>query len=783
MNIQTAADLVRPWCSTDPERPNLHRADYAEMLESKTKTARFQSIPNPHVPAMAFDYQRRIIEWACRIGRACIFADCGLGKTMMQLAWAQSAAAATGLPTLIIAPLSVTSQTVAESVKFGMACEYVRRPADMTGTTQIVITNYDRIDDFTGSAELFGALVLDESSIIKSHDGKTRTALLEYAQEFEFRLACTATPAPNDYIEIGNHAEFVGVCSRQEMLAEWFIHDTSGATDSWRIKGHAVSLFWEWVARWAVAIRRPSDIGGDDSCHVLPPMTIEKHLIMVSHNAEGELFRSQATALSDVRKEMRHTMADRVARVASIVANAPGEQWLVWVHTNDESQACTRAIPDAFELTGSMTPEEKADAVVKFARGDIRVMVTKPSIAGFGVNWQQCANTVWCSVSYSYEQFYQAVRRFWRFGQSRPVSVHVVIADTQQAMWSAVESKSNSGDEMMQNMVEATHRIGLDMDRVHGARDRGYTRDVAKGRDYELHLGDCVDVFRDAPDDSIGLSVFSPPFASLYTYSDSERDMGNCADDTEFMQHFGFLIPELLRATIPGRLCAVHCMQLTTSKMRDGEIGLKDFRGMIIAAFIAAGWVYHSEVTIWKDPVTAMQRTKAHGLLHKTLCSDSTRSRQGIADYLVIFRKPGINPTPVREGDDARFSSYVGTEPPAGSPEYDARRYSIDVWQRYASPVWFDIDQGRTLQYTTAREDKDEKHICPLQLDVIERAIHMWSNPGDLIASPFSGIGSELVTALKMGRRAFGAELKRSYWNIAKANLHDVENPNQSSLF
>jgi len=755
--------------------------NYEQLLESKTKTIRFVGIANPFIPPSAFDYQRRIIEWACRLGRACIFADCGLGKTMMQLAWATSAAAQTGKPTIIFAPLSVTAQTVAEASRFGMHCVYARSPMDATDSP-VVITNYDRIDDFMGDPDVYGAVVLDESSIIKSHDGKTRTAILEYAQAFDFRLACTATPAPNDYIEIGNHAQFVGVCTRQEMLAEWFIHDTSGATESWRIKGHAVDMFWEWVARWAVAIRKPSDVGGDDSCHTLPPMHVHRHMVMVSHNAEGELFRAQATGLADMRKEMRHTLAQRVDETARIVATNDG-QWVVWVHTNDESQACARAIPGAFELTGSMTPEDKADAVVKFARGDIRVMVTKPSIAGFGVNWQQCCNTVWCSVSYSYEQFYQAVRRFWRFGQRSEVNVHVVIADTQQAMWAVVENKANNGDEMMEKMAQATQRIGLDMDRVHGARDRGYTRDVATGKGYELHLGDCVDVFRDAPDDSIGLSVFSPPFASLYTYSDSERDMGNCSDDTEFMRHFGFLIPELLRATIPGRLCAVHCMQLTTSKMRDGEIGLKDFRGMIIAAFIAAGWVYHSEVTIWKDPVTAMQRTKAHGLLHKTLCSDSTRSRQGIADYLVIFRKPGDNPSPVRENDDARFSSYVGTEPPSGSPDYDARRYSIDVWQRYASPVWFDIDQSRTLQYTTAREDKDEKHICPLQLDVIERAIHMWSNPGDLVASPFSGIGSELVTAIKMGRRAFGSELKRSYWNIARANLHDAENPAQSSLF
>lgn len=753
--------------------------NYEEWVSAKRRHIVTATIETPHIPPMSFDYQKRIIEWSCRIGRACIFADCGLGKTMMQLAWATSANKKTGRPTIIIAPLSVTAQTCEESVRFMMPARYVRHPNEVTDSDTIVVTNYDRISDFS-ECDMFGAIVLDESSIIKSHDGRTRTMLIEYAQRFEYRLACTATPAPNDYIEIGNHAEFVGVCTRQEMLSEWFIHDTSGTTDSWRIKGHAVDLFWEWVARWAVAIRRPSDVGGDDSRHTLPPMTVHQHMIMVSHNADGELFRSQATSLNDVRREMRETMADRVRKVSEIVDES--SQWVVWVHTNDESRECTAAIPGSVELTGSMSPEDKASIVTRFAHGEIRVLVTKPSIAGFGVNWQQCCNTIWCSVSYSYEQFYQAVRRFWRFGQPNPVNVHVVLTDTQQSMWAAVERKSNNGDEMMDRMVNATRRIGLDMDRVMGAADGSYTREVSKGDDYEIHLGDCVEVFRDVESNSVGMSVFSPPFASLYTYSDSERDMGNCRDDDEFMAHFRFLIPELLRVTKPGRICAVHCMQLTTSKMRDGEIGLKDFRGMIIAAFVELGWIYHSEITIWKDPVTAMQRTKAHGLLHKTLCSDSTRSRQGIADYLVIFRKPGDNTEPVCESPSHRFSSYIGEDPPTGTHEDDPRRYSIDVWQRYASPVWFDINQSRTLQYTTAREDKDEKHICPLQLDVIERAIHMWSNPGDLIASPFAGIGSELVSAIKMGRRAIGAELKRGYWEIASKNCEHESNPPQMTL-
>lgn len=295
---------------------------------------------------------------------------------------------------------------------------------------------------------------------------------------------------------------------------------------------------------------------------------------------------------------------------------------------------------------------------------------------------------------------------------------------------------------------------------------------------FVLYRGDCVEVVSGLPDESVGYSIFSPPFASLYTYSDSPRDMGNCATHGEFYEHFRFLVPQLYRVTKPGRLLSFHCMNLPTSKARDGFIGLSDFRGLLIRLFQEAGWVYHSEVCIWKDPVTAMQRTKALGLLHKTIKKDSAMSRQGIPDYLVTMRKPGENHEPV-EHTDAEFP--------------------VKLWQRYASPIWVttrgtddegfkvcvgdedgsdsgSIIPGDTLQKESAREDKDERHICPLQLGVIRRALKLWTRPDDVVLSPFAGIGSEGYEALKMGRRFVGVELKESYWRQAAANLEIAEN-------
>ena len=278
-------------------------------------------------------------------------------------------------------------------------------------------------------------------------------------------------------------------------------------------------------------------------------------------------------------------------------------------------------------------------------------------------------------------------------------------------------------------------------------------RRVETGHGWTMHLGDCVETVGQMANETIDYTIFSPPFASLYTYTNSPRDMGNCQDHDEFAKHFAYLVPELWRVTKPGRLLSFHCMNLPTSKVRDGVIGLSDFRGMLIRMFQDHGWIYHSEVVIWKDPVTAMQRTKALGLLHKTIRKDSAMSRQGIPDYLVTMRKPGDNPKPI---------------------PHTSEEFPVSLWQRYASPVWMDINPSDTLQHRSAREQADERHICPLQLQVIERAVTLWTAPDDLVLSPFAGIGSEGYVALEHGRRFVGVELKGSYFTQACANLGNV---------
>jgi hypothetical protein len=306
---------------------------------------------------------------------------------------------------------------------------------------------------------------------------------------------------------------------------------------------------------------------------------------------------------------------------------------------------------------------------------------------------------------------------------------------------------------MAENMVEHMKDLNSAAIRSTERQKAEYARDVATGEGWTLHLADCVEVAREIPDDSLHYSIYSPPFASLYTYSNSDRDMGNCTDHEQFMEHYRFLVRENYRATMPGRLVSFHCMNLPTSKVRDGVIGIRDFRGELIRLHESEGWIFHSEVCIWKDPVTAMQRTKALGLLWKQIKKDSCMSRQGIPDYLVTMRKPGENPERV---------------------SHTAEDFPVELWQNYASPVWMDIDPSDTLSYREAREHDDERHICALQLQVIERAVKLWSNPGDTVFSPFAGIGSEGYTALRMGRKFLGVELKRSYWAQACRNLEQA---------
>lgn len=748
--------------------------DYKDFLCKKEITpmqSGFEVNESQMNPKMK-DFQKVIVKWALIKGKAAIFEDTGLGKTLQQLEWCQWIVKKENKPVLIVAPLAVSSQTKSEGVKFDYDVNICKEQSDVK--PGINITNYERIHKFDPSS--FVGVVLDESSILKSFSSKTRSELIERFKFTRYKLCCTATPSPNDYMELGNHSEFLNIMTRSEMLSMFFIHDGSD-TSKWRLKGHVVdNVFWKWLSTWAIMIKMPSDIGFDDTGYVLPELKIIKHVIKYEGPKES-LFTEQASGLNAQRKVKRDSINDRVEKAAEINNNSD-EIFLNWCDLNDESKMLSDLIHDSVEVKGSDSNDHKSTSMLDFADGKIKSIVTKSSIAGFGMNFQICHNMCFVSINNSFESYYQAIRRCWRFGQTKPVNVHIIMDEREIGVFENLIRKERDMSEMSTNMIK--HIAELTKTELDGKNKKqdNYKPIIEVSENWTLINGDCVEETKKLDKNSIDYTIFSPPFSSLYTYSNSNRDMGNCVSDEEFEDHILYLAYELYRITKPGRLVSFHCMNIPAMKERDGYIGIKDFRGQLIRIFQASGFIYHSEVCIWKDPLIEATRTKSLGLMHKQIQKDSSRCRQGLPDYVVTMMKPGENENKIAH--EKGFEQFIGED----EPIQKGIEYSHNVWRRYASPVWMDINQTRTLNYKLARDKKDERHICPLQLDTIARCIELWSNPGDTVLSPFAGIGSEGYEALRMDRRFIGIELKDSYYNVAVKNLTTIETkPKQLSLF
>jgi len=415
--------------------------DYQSFIDSKMVRVAFDGVDHGELAPDLFPFQADLTRWALRKGRAAIFADTGLGKTHMQTEWAAQVAEHGRV--LILAPLAVADQTVSTAKARGIDAEYTRE--DTGG--RIVVTNYEMLDRFNPSE--FAGVVLDESSILKSYNGKTRNALIQAFQQTPYRLACTATPAPNDHMELGNHSEFLGAMTRQEMLSEFFVHDGHGGTASWRLKGHARESFWRWVASWGAVVRSPVSLGYDEGDFTLPPLNMETIQIDTGWApTQGELIEPQARTLNDQRRLRKATLNQRVDAIAKLVADEPDEPWIIWCEYNREGDAIESAIPGCVQISGSDSLDVKRDRLIGFGNGDYRVLVTKPSIAGFGMNWQHCARHAFFGPSHSYEQTYQAIRRSWRFGQKRPVSVYTAAAASESRVVQNYERKERSANEI-----------------------------------------------------------------------------------------------------------------------------------------------------------------------------------------------------------------------------------------------------------------------------------------------------------------------------------------------
>ncbi len=772
--------------------------NYTEFLETKQRKHQDSGFDVEKLNENLFDFQEFIVHKALKKGKYAIFADTGLGKTIMQLSWANQVRNHTNQPVLILAPLAVSAQTIEEGKKFGIKVwRYDNRPLmrDVTSheyLDRIVITNYEQLDKIDCS--VFSGIVLDESSILKSFDGKTKQKVIESFQNTPYKLACTATPSPNDPMELGNHAEFLDAMNYNEMLAMFFVHDASD-TQQWRLKGHAIEKFYEFVSTWAIMLNMPKDIGFSNKGFDLPALNIEQVQVKTDVPT-GMLFGGLAVNATDFNRSLRETEPARIKEVVRLISEIPeNEQVIIWAKQNQEAVNIQRVLSDCRNVQGSDSTEKKEKDLIDFAHGEYRILITKTKIASFGMNFQNCHYQIFASLDFSFEATYQAMRRSWRFGQEKEVTAWMITTDRMINIPQIINQKEKQFKTMQREMIKASNK-----DIAGNITKTVDSSDDVKTQDYHVMLGDCVQRTTEIKDESIDLIVFSPPFADLYTYSNYVEDMGNVTDYDEFVIHFGYMVEHIKRVLKAGRLCAVHCMDLPTLKSRDGYMGIRRFSSTIADIFENQGMWLHSEFTIWKDPLLAAVRTKALGLAHKQVTKDMSMIRMGLADKVMVFKKPGENQTPIQL-TDRRFTSYVPMHEhdkfprtPEGFNEfwgydsdssYDIKeQYSHQVWQRYASPVWMDIDVTNVLQYTTARDHHDEKHICPLQLDVIERLILLYSNEGETVFSPFGGIGSEGYQALKMNRKSISIELKQSYFDInVKNHRNAIEQKGQLEIF
>jgi len=730
------------------------KTDYNKFLETKTKShiSSGFDIEENQISDHLFDFQKFAVKWSLKLGRSALFEDCGLGKTAQMLEWAYQVTQHENKPVLILAPLAVVGQTIQEAVKFGYKKVTKWSQDQIFYKDGVYLSNYEQIDNIDCSE--FVGVVLDESSILKGKDSKTKNKLMDVFYNTPYKLCCTATPSPNDHMELGNHSQFLGSMSYLEMLAMYFVHD-GGETSKWRLRKHAEKDFWKFVSSWGLAIDNPSTLGFTEKSYDLPKINYIEHFVDVESDSL-DLFGEAVVSATELNSDLRKSLKDRIQKVEEIVTEKPDEQWIIWGLQNAETDLLSKTIEDSVNVQGSDKPQIKAKNLLGFANEDFNTLVTKASIASFGMNYQQCNNMIFSSYDFKFEAFYQAVRRCYRFGQTKPVNVHLIIPKSQVNVRKSILEKEAKHKEMM-------HKMSLNSAENNIFKKVVNPHEDVKTDNYWLMNGDCVERSKEIPDNELDLVVFSPPFAELYVYSDKEADMGNVSNYEQFRDHFSYLIPQIKRTLKQGRICAVHCMDLPIQKGKEGFIGLRDFSGMIKDMFLEQGFIYHARTTVWKNPVTEMQRTKALGLLHKTIKKDSVMSRVGIPDYVLFFRNEGDNLRPIEHQD---------------TNEREPNYLPVDLWQKYASPVWYDIDYSRTLQYRSGRDGNDEKHICPLQLDTIERVIHLYSNEGETVGSFFGGIGSEGYQAVKMNRKSISIELKESYFNLNKKNHKDavVEN-------
>ena len=811
--------------------------DYQDFLKQNRIIDEGAGFEATDLNPMLFNWQAAITKWAMHKGRVLVGANCGLGKGPIQLEFLKQAHEYTDQPVIMFCPPGVKIQFKndsdehgGEAAKFGYEVEIVAEDDDIIDG--INITNYERlmvrtqvpIDDWADYCQeydehqpielkrddkvvycerfrfypgQFGAIALDEASILKHYGAKTRERLTRFAKNIPFRICATATPSPNDFMELINYADFLGIMNGKQSRAMFFIQD-GNSSNKFRIKKPAWKPFWQWVASWAVVMEKPSDLGYDDNGYVLPELTTKVHVLKDENVPDGQLIAMTAQSLTEQSRVKRMTVEERCHKVAEIVARDPGKHYLIYVKRNAEGELLNKLIPNSVEVAGRHSENEKEDMLIGFAQGKYQILITKPEIGGFGLNLQgHCNHVISSYVDHSYEEVYQYIRRVWRFGQTKPVHHDIVAMDTEGDIITNQKRKERQAKQMHKEIVEQMDIHDLQKDHTKKS-EAVYMENTHEEKYWKIMLGDSAERLKELDDQSIDLVVTSVPFPAMYSYTDSERDIGNYDNSADLISHLKYVFISLLPKMKPGRVVDIHLAQGVAHLNREGYIGLWDFRGPLIQMMTEAGFHWDGEWTIEKDPQTERARSNTLGLMQKTLKNDASHMRPSVADYLLRFYAPGKNSTPINA-----LLAEKGVE--GGNYDSPDGWITMPMWINWASNVWYKHRKGmkwwegidvtnvcgslrkngrQGYGVAEGKGKDDEKHLCELQLDVIERCIALHSAPGELVCDPFNGIGSTGFQALKMGRRYVGCELKESYYYTAIKNLQWIEaNSKQQDLF
>lgn len=712
------------------------------------------------------EYQRFATTFAVARERAALFLECGLGKTSIALAWIEHIRA--GEPGVICAPLAALHEFENECAKFfpGVTVRRVETGdfdawlADPSGVALATHHAFVEERDLTK----IGALVLDESSILKSGNGAIARHLVTCCRPVPYLLALSATPAPNDPTEYATHATFLRYMrSDAEFRARFFVRDGR----EWRVKGHAKAALPKWLSRFALWMTDPGAYGMP--CSALPDEHYTIHYLPL-RSVDGvdlprDLFGAPAGALDmSTRAQVRASIYDDPARMDAVVHLAKHGRSIVWATRNNHADALEDALHAAGlrvrQIAGTTPDDERVAIVRAFQAGELDALVSKASVIGHGVNLQSAERMIFAGYDESYEAMHQAIRRAHRQGRVGRLDVFVLMTPEEEETVYTLQAKASRWYEDAQRQqsefVDALRgdlqafRTGAEMTSYADAPER---LAPVEADHFRLIHGDSVEVMSELEPESVDLAVFSPPFASLFTYSSETADMGNCSDQSEeeFGLHFAHFAERLCRIMKPGRVVALHLAQLVAFRARHGRKGIRDFRGAVVRIMEEAGFHFYGEFVIPKNPQAAAIRTKSERLQFSQFRRDSLESSPALNDYVLEFRKPGTQAAPV------------------------INDVSNEEWIRWASGVWSDVNETDVLSYHDARAENDEKHICPLQLAVIERCIRLWSNPGEVVFSPFAGIGSEPYTAIRQRRFGLGIELKAEYLEQAAKNCARAE--------